>query len=148
MKQEKNVNIAETLVDFAQLKPVFKLLGCCQSLSHVQLFATPYTVAHQAPFFMEFSRQEYGSGQPFPSPGHLLNPGIKPGSHALQILYCLSHQNKNFLCWDFFFPKSHISIQISAVAHNFQQHDVIEETVKGLFCQLYFNILSTKYPQT
>ena len=53
-------------------------------LSHVQLFATPWTVAHQAPLFMGFSRHEYWSGLPFPSPGNLPNPGIKPGSPALQ----------------------------------------------------------------
>ena len=53
-------------------------------LSRVQLFATPWTVAHQAPQSMEFSRQEYWSGFPFPSPGDLPNPGIEPGSPALQ----------------------------------------------------------------
>ena len=51
--------------------------------NHIQLFATPWTVAHQAPLFMEFSRQEYWSGLPFPSSGDLPNPGIKPRS-ALQ----------------------------------------------------------------
>ena len=44
---------------------------------------TPWTVAHQAPLSMEFSRQEYWSGLPFPSPGNLPDPGIKPGSPAL-----------------------------------------------------------------
>ena len=52
-----------------------------QSLSCVQLFATPWTVAHQAPLFMGFSRQEYWSGLSFPSPWDLPNPGIK--SHTL-----------------------------------------------------------------
>ena len=55
-----------------------------KSLSHVQLFATPWTIAHQAPQSMEFSRQEYWSGLPFPSPGDLPNPEIKPGSPTLQ----------------------------------------------------------------
>ena len=45
---------------------------------------TPWTVACQAPLFMGFSRQEYWSGLPFPSPGDLPDPGIKPGSPALQ----------------------------------------------------------------
>ena len=53
-------------------------------LSHVQLFATPWTVAHWAPLSMELSRQEYWSGLPFPSPGDLPNPGIKHRSPALQ----------------------------------------------------------------
>ena len=53
-------------------------------LSHVQLFATVQTVAHQAPLSMEFSRQEYWSGLPFPSPEDFLDPGIEPWSPALQ----------------------------------------------------------------
>ena len=56
-----------------------------KSLSRVQLFATPWTVAHQVPPSMEFSRQEYWSGLPFPSPGDLSNPGIEYGSPALHI---------------------------------------------------------------
>ena len=44
---------------------------------------TPWTVAHQAPLSMGFPRQEYGSGLPFPSPGDLLNPGIKVMSPEL-----------------------------------------------------------------
>ena len=48
-----------------------------KSLSHVQLFATPWTVPLQAPLSIEFSRQEYQSGLPFPSPGDLPNSGIK-----------------------------------------------------------------------
>ena len=55
-----------------------------KSLSRVRLFVTPWTVAHQAPPFMGFSRQEYWSGLPFPSPGDLPDPGIKPRSPALQ----------------------------------------------------------------
>ena len=55
-----------------------------KSLSRVRLFATSWTVACQAPPSMGFSRQEYWSGLPFPSPGHLPNPGIKPRSPALQ----------------------------------------------------------------
>ena len=45
---------------------------------------TPWIVAHQAPLTMEFSRQEYWSGLPFPSPGDLPNPGIESRSPALQ----------------------------------------------------------------
>ena len=53
-------------------------------LSRVQLFATPWTAAYRAPLSMGFSRQEYWSGLPFPSPGDLPDPGIEPGSPALQ----------------------------------------------------------------
>ena len=55
-----------------------------KSLSRVQLFATPWTVAYQVPPSMEFSRQEYWSGLPFPSPEDLPNPGIELGSPTLQ----------------------------------------------------------------
>ena len=55
-----------------------------KSLSRVRLFATPWTVGHQAPASMGFPRQEYWSGLPFPSPGDLPDPGIEPGSPALQ----------------------------------------------------------------
>ena len=58
------------------------LLAACM-LSCVTLCATPWTVARQAPLSVEFSRQEYWSGLPFPSPGDLPNPGIKPKSPAL-----------------------------------------------------------------
>ena len=54
------------------------------SLSCVRLFVTPWTVAYHAPLSVGFSRQEYWSGLPFPSPGDLPNPGIEPGSPALQ----------------------------------------------------------------
>ena len=54
--------------------------ACMCVLSCVQLFVTPWTVAHQAPLSMEFSRQEYWSGLPLPSPGELPEPGIEPSS--------------------------------------------------------------------
>ena len=67
----------------ASLTPV-DMFDVVQSLSHVRLFATPWTVAYQAPLSMGFSRQEYWSGLPFPSPGGLPEPGIEPGSPALE----------------------------------------------------------------
>jgi hypothetical protein len=53
-------------------------------LSRVRPFATPWTVVDQAPLRIGFSRQEYWSGLPFPSPGDLRDPGIEPGSPTLQ----------------------------------------------------------------
>ena len=58
------------------------MLSC---FSRVQLFATPCTVAHQAPLSMGFSRLEHWSGLPCPSPGNPPDPGIKPVSPALQV---------------------------------------------------------------
>ena len=59
-------------------------MKCVKSLSCVRLFVTPWTVAYKAPLSMEFSRQEYWSGLPFPSTGDLTNAGIEPGSPSLQ----------------------------------------------------------------
>ena len=59
---------------------------CAQSVSHVQLFSTPWTVSHEAPLSMEFSRQEYWSRLPFPTPGDLPDLGIKPMSLAFPAL--------------------------------------------------------------
>jgi len=62
-------------------------------LSHVPLFATPWTVAHQALLSMGFFRQEYWSGLLFPPPGDLPDPGIKPRSPVLKAdSLPLSHQ--------------------------------------------------------
>ena len=55
-----------------------------KSFSRVRLFAIPWTVVYQASLSMGFSRQEYWSGLPFPSPGDLPHPGIEPRSPALQ----------------------------------------------------------------
>ena len=77
-------------------------------LSHfscVQLFVTPWAVAHQAPLSMEFSRQEYWSELPFPSPGDPPNPGIKPSSLVARALQAdsllLSHQWSLSLAYKF-----------------------------------------------
>ena len=57
---------------------------CVQLLSHIRLFATLWTVAHQAPLSMGYSRQEYCSGLPGPPPGDLPNTGTEPRSPTLQ----------------------------------------------------------------
>ena len=81
----------EDLQDLLELTPkkdVQRWQSEVKSLSHVQLFATPWTVAYQASLSMGFSRQEYWSGLPFPSPGDLPDPGIKPSlRHCSQMLY-------------------------------------------------------------
>ena len=71
-----------------QVKKTFKLANATlvlpQLLSCVQLFATPWTAAHQAPPCIGLPRQDYQSGLSFPSPGYRLDPGTEPGSPALQ----------------------------------------------------------------
>ena len=66
------------------LSSVSVCLYLCWSVSPVQLFTTLWTGALQAPLFMGFSRQEYWSGFPFPSPRDCSDPGIEPGSPSLQ----------------------------------------------------------------
>ena len=82
-----------------------------KSFSRVWLFATLWTVAYQDPLFMGFIRQEYWSGLPLPSPGHLPYPGIKPRSptlradtlpseppgKTLRVSYCLINPHFAFL---------------------------------------------------
>ena len=78
---------------------IFTVKEKVKLLSPVRLFATPWTVAHQAPPSMGFSRQEYWSGLPFPSPGDLPDLGIQPASAALQAdSLPLSHLGSPQIC--------------------------------------------------
>ena len=71
----------------------FKRILHAQCLSHVQLFGTLWTIAHQPPLSMGFSRQEYWSELPFSALGDLPNPGIEPKTPALKAdSVLLSHQ--------------------------------------------------------
>ena len=88
---ENSIEVPEKLKIELPYGPAIPFLGLypekrkkVKSLSHVQLFVTPWTVAYQAPPSMGFSRQEYWSGLPFPSPGDLPYPGIEPMSPTLQ----------------------------------------------------------------
>ena len=67
------------LSDLGRKKPSEAIVSC------VQLFVTPWTVAHQAPLSMEFFRQEYWNGLPCPPPGDLPNPGIVQFSSVAQL---------------------------------------------------------------
>ena len=69
---------------FCRMQVVPKCSESVSHSSHVWLFATPWIVDCQAPLSMGFPRQEYWSGLPFPSPGYLPNPEIKPRYPALQ----------------------------------------------------------------
>ena len=86
-----------------------------KSLSHVQLFETPWTVVFQAPPSMGFSRQEYWSGLPFPSPRDLPNRGIEPRSPALQAdaFYHLSYQGSLYIAMELKNLKYNIATSLS-----------------------------------
>ena len=84
-----------------------------KSFSHVRLFAIPWTVVYQASLSMGFPRQVYWSGLPFPSPGDLPDPGIKPRSPALQADVLTSEPGRAWLstcaasCGRLGWPPSH-----------------------------------------
>ena len=89
LQQRAGGNKRLLLIKEARYLKKFTAFLCTQQqqvklFSRVWLFTTPWTRAHQAPPSMEFSRQEYWSGLPFPSPGDLPDPGIEPGSPALR----------------------------------------------------------------
>ena len=77
----------------------------CSLLSRVRLFVTAWTVAHQAPLSMGFSRPEYWSGLPFPSPGDLPNPGIEPVSCIAGRFFIIWATNQDMIL------KTHCRIQ-------------------------------------
>ena len=80
---KKEIGLESDHINCFCLRKCFLKL-CVLKLSHVQLFATPWTVARQASLSMEFSRPEYWSGLACPPPGDFLNPGFEPRSPALQ----------------------------------------------------------------
>ena len=84
----KHTNICRPWGTYTVVRPFIHITLCkvkWKFLSHVQLFATPWTIARQAPPSMGFSRKKYWSGLPFPSPGILPDPEVEPGSPALQV---------------------------------------------------------------
>ena len=96
-----------TLKHKASLLLISLAVVVVQSLSHVRFFATLWTVARQAPLSMEFFRQEYWSGLPFPSPGDLPDPGIEQTSPALAGRFftteplgkpCVQYKHKFTIC--------------------------------------------------
>ena len=78
------IKIKMALLNYIFLISIQQTWSEVKSLSRVRLFATPWTVAHQAPPSMGFSRQESWSGLPCPPPGDLPDPGIEPGPPTLQ----------------------------------------------------------------
>ena len=81
-------------VSYFSVKKIHRSTSCMRSCSVAQLlFATVWTVAHQAPLSMGFSRQEYWSGLPCPPLGDLPDPGIKPTLQANSLL--LSHRGNS-----------------------------------------------------
>ena len=83
MDYRRSCGTVDVLVALLELIYVYVYVGVLSRFSHTRLFATPWTVACQAPLSTGFPRQEYWSGLPFPSPGDLSDPGMEPMSPAL-----------------------------------------------------------------
>ena len=102
----------QCIIFFFWWELVTATLLCCvsaQLLSHIRLFATPWTVVHQAPLSMRFSRQEYWSGLPFPPPGNLSNNHVGWNPHLL----CLLH-------WTDSLPLSHLETLLATFKYAIQ----------------------------
>ena len=94
-----NNNLFDSLSLFLSGVCVCMCMCCLVAESCLTLFVTPWTVAHQAPLSMEFSRQEYWSGLPFPSPRILLTQGWSPCLLHWQVdALPLSHQGSPCMC--------------------------------------------------
>ena len=106
-----------------------------KSLSHVRLFATPQTVAHQAPLSMGFSRQEYWSGLPFPSPAQLL---LKNSKHYRNSFSSETSQiNSPEIELTFWYTHTHILLCSNAISHRkiYINKDIY---FNNLFCKILF----------
>ena len=117
-----------------------------KSLSRVWLFATPWTVAHQALPSMGFSRQEYWSGLPFPSPGDHPNPGIEPRSPTLEADALISEppgkpklchkrpRSLRLVCWHILLRalSHHVRIWLPWVCH--AEYHQANKILGSLFC--------------
>ena len=99
------------------------LYYACVRVQSVQLYVTLWAIAHQDPLSLKISKQEYWSGQPFPSPEDLPNPGMEPGSPVLQADSLLSEppekpilsimgSNRKFLSWSMKATVRHICFDV------------------------------------
>ena len=94
------------------ISPHGKQTVVVESLSRVRLFVTLWTVARRTPLSMQFPRQEYWSGLPFPSPGDLPNPEIEPAFPAVQVVSCIAGRfSTNWaVCLEYFPSRSRMSV--------------------------------------
>ena len=100
---------------YIYIKYTYTCICACQLVSYVLPFATPWTVAHQTPLSMGFSRQEYWSRQPVPSPGDLPSPRSNSGLlHCRQTLHHVSHQGSPYMHKAIYI---HIHIRICLYRH-------------------------------
>ena len=100
---------------------VCDVYACAVAVSRVQLSVIPWSIAQQAPLSMGFSRQEYWSGLPFPSPGDLPDPGMESGSPSWQVASLpLSHLGSPYACVHaLYISMQHVYTQIYLFIHKY-----------------------------
>ena len=131
------------LLPYPQSLSGVALLACAyvcvkvKSLSRVRLFVTPWTVPYQAPLSMVFSRQQYWSGLPFPSPGDLPKPGIEPGSPTLQTDTLPSEPLGKF------YGNTMLPMEISHPQHSSQSALIKTSSIMSFFCSKSSNGFSS-----
>ena len=115
---------------FSSLSVIFLIAKFCvfqsvQSLSHVQFFVIPSFVDRQAPLAMVFPRQEFWSCLPFPPLGDLPDPGIEPGSPALQVdCLPLAPPGKQLLYVKLYYYNQSVQFSRSVVSDSLQPHEL------------------------
>ena len=115
-----------------------------ESLSRVWCFATPWIIAYQASLSMEFSRQEYWSRLPFPSPGNLSDPGIEPSSSAVQADSLLS-EPQGKLKWKSLSPVQLFATPLTVV-HGVLQARILEWVAFSLLSRSFQTRNWTRVP--
>ena len=118
-----------------------------QSHSYFQLFVTPWTVACQALLPMKFSRQEYWSEQPFPSPGDLPNSGIEPQSPAMQVDSLLSETQGKPLKQDIYSENKYLKIFINGLCAYMLSHFSHVQLLATLWAVFFQAPLSMGFPR-
>ena len=116
-----------------------------KSFSCVRLFVTPWTVAHKTPLSTDFSRKEYWSGLPFPSPGDLPESGVEPRSPTLQADSLPSESNGTWKLKVLSKPRSHKKFEMQENDLDGRKDKVVWKHRKHPFSKLHFSPQSALY---
>ena len=115
------------------LHALLDMCVCVCVLTRVQLFADPWTIAHQTPLSVGIPRQEYWSGLPFPTPEDLPNPGIEPASFLSPALTIRSFTIRVTFFWDFIFNPIFLGVVniIQLPTNHLSLHEAVPKSLSG-----------------
>ena len=128
--------LPDTWYSSSGLHALLDVCVCVCVLTRVQLFAIPWTVAHQAPLSMGFPRQEYWSGLPFPTPEDLPNPGIEPASFLSPALTGRSFTTRVTFFLDFVFNPIFLGVVniMQLPTNHLSLHEAVPKSLSGCSC--------------